>query len=181
VSFVITLEPVSELTIRPAVDAINSFEFMVEPVLLLRVDWSPSPPVPEHYFVLRAPFLERPWDEFNLSWSYCKNVLINIGGFVPLGFFFCAYFASVRRFDQAALTTIVLVGVVSLTIEVLQAFLPTRDSGMTDIITNTLGTGIRTALYSSTSVQAIFATVGLGGLYQPVFRDRSASLSGYLQ
>jgi hypothetical protein len=38
VSFVITVEPVSEPTLRAAVDAINSFEFMVEPVLLLRVE-----------------------------------------------------------------------------------------------------------------------------------------------
>jgi homoserine dehydrogenase len=38
VSFVITVEPVSEPTIRRAVEAINSFEFMVEPVLLLRIE-----------------------------------------------------------------------------------------------------------------------------------------------
>jgi predicted amino acid-binding ACT domain protein len=38
VSFVITVEPVSEPTIRRAVDAINSFDFMVEPVLLLRIE-----------------------------------------------------------------------------------------------------------------------------------------------
>jgi homoserine dehydrogenase len=38
VSFVITVEPVSEPTIRCAVDAINSFEFMVEPALLLRAE-----------------------------------------------------------------------------------------------------------------------------------------------
>jgi homoserine dehydrogenase len=37
-SFVITVEPVSEPAIRAAVDAINAFEFMVEPVLLLRVE-----------------------------------------------------------------------------------------------------------------------------------------------
>jgi hypothetical protein len=122
--------------------------------------------IPEHYFVLQAPFLELPWDEFNPSWSYCKNVLINIGGFVPLGFFFCAYFASVRRLDRAVLATIALGGVVSITIEVLQAFLPTRDSGMTDIITNTLGTGIGARLYNCGSVQALLATVGLGGLRQ---------------
>jgi len=38
VSFVITVEPVSEPVIRRAVDTINSFEFMIEPVLLLRID-----------------------------------------------------------------------------------------------------------------------------------------------
>lgn len=108
--------------------------------------------IPEHYFVLHPPFLRSPWDEFDPSWSYIKNVLINIGGFVPLGFFFCAYFSSVRRFNRAVLATIVLGGLVSLTIEVLQTFLPTRDSGMTDIITNTLGTAIGAALYSFVGV-----------------------------
>jgi VanZ family protein len=123
--------------------------------------------IPEHYFVLQAPFLEPPWDEFNPSWSYFKNALINIGGFVPLGFFFCAYFASVRRLERAVLITIVLGGVVSLTIEILQASLPTRDSGMTDIITNTLGTGIGAMLYSCESVQALLiTTVGREGLRQ---------------
>jgi homoserine dehydrogenase len=38
VSFVITVEPVSEPVIRSAVDVINAFEFMVEPVLLLRIE-----------------------------------------------------------------------------------------------------------------------------------------------
>jgi homoserine dehydrogenase len=37
-SFVITVEPVSEPTVRRAADAINQFGFMVEPVLLLRVE-----------------------------------------------------------------------------------------------------------------------------------------------
>ncbi len=119
--------------------------------------------IPERYFVLHAPFLELPWDEFEPSWGYCKNVLINIGGFVPLGFFFCAYLSSVQRLDRAVLATIVLGGVVSFAIEVLQAFLPTRDSGMTDIFTNTLGTGIGAILYNCNSVRALFAIVGLGG------------------
>jgi homoserine dehydrogenase len=37
-SFVITVEPVSEPTIRRAVESINLFGFMVEPVLLLRIE-----------------------------------------------------------------------------------------------------------------------------------------------
>jgi len=135
--------------------------------------------IPERYFVLHAPFLRRPWDEFELSWSYCEHILINIGGFVPLGFFFCAYFSSVRRLDRAVLATIVFGGLVSFTIEVLQAFLPTRDSGMTDIVTNTLGTGIGAMLYSCKSVQALFAKVGFGGLLgQTVSNDSYAGTRG---
>jgi homoserine dehydrogenase len=38
VSFVITVEPVSEPTVRRATDQINGFGFMVEPVLLLRME-----------------------------------------------------------------------------------------------------------------------------------------------
>ena len=38
VSFVITVEPVSEPVIRRAVDTIDAFDFMVEPVLLLRIE-----------------------------------------------------------------------------------------------------------------------------------------------
>jgi len=37
-SFVVTVEPVSEPIIRRAVDIINAFEFMVEPILLLRIE-----------------------------------------------------------------------------------------------------------------------------------------------
>ena len=132
--------------------------------------------IPEHFFVLHAPFLERPWDEFQPSWSYWKNVLINIAGFVPLGFVFCAYFVSVRRMNRAVFATIALGAAISLTIEVLQAFLPTRDSGMTDIITNTLGTGIGAMLCNCESVQVLLATVGLGGKRQPVSRDRATSV-----
>ena len=122
--------------------------------------------IPERFLVLHAPFLATPWNEFQPSWSYWKNVLINVAGFVPLGCFFCAYFVSVRHLDRAVLATIFLGGVVSLTIEVLQGFLPTRDSGMTDIITNTLGTGIGAMLYSCESVQSLLSTAGLEGLRQ---------------
>jgi len=128
--------------------------------------------IPERYSVLHKAFLQPPWDDFDPSWGYCQNVLINIGGFIPLGFLFCAYFASVRRLNRALLATVVLGGVVSLAIEVLQGFLPTRDSGTTDIITNTLGTGIGAMLYSCDSVQAVLATVGFGGRHCPKRADQ---------
>jgi hypothetical protein len=96
--------------------------------------------IPERFFVLHEEFLERPWDEFRNDWGYWQDVAINIGGFIPLGFFFCAYFSAVWKVKRAIWLTIVLGFAVSLTIEVLQSFLPTRDSGMTDLINNTLGT-----------------------------------------
>lgn len=103
--------------------------------------------IPGRYTILHEKFLEPPWSEFHEHWGYWKNVLINIGGFVPLGFFFCAYLTIANRFSRPQLVTIILGAAVSLTIEILQAWLPTRDSGMTDLITNTLGSYIGVMLY----------------------------------
>jgi VanZ family protein len=103
--------------------------------------------IPYRYQILREKFLEPPWKEFNRRWSYWKNVGINIAGFIPLGFFFCAYLTLAGKISRPALVTVILGAAVSVSIEVLQAYLPTRDSGMTDIITNTLGTGLGVILY----------------------------------
>lgn len=102
--------------------------------------------IPKKYMVLDEKFLEPAWKEFRWDWGYWKNVLINIGGFIPLGFF-CYAHLSARRMKAPALATILLGAAVSLTIEVLQAFLPTRDSGTTDLITNTFGTYFGVMLY----------------------------------
>jgi hypothetical protein len=103
--------------------------------------------IPERYMILREKFLEPPWKEFHRHWGYWKNVLINIGGFIPLGFFFCAYLTLAKHVRRPALLTVIFGAATSLTIEVLQAYLPTRDSGMTDLMTNTLGAAIGVMLY----------------------------------
>ncbi|HME01168.1 MAG TPA: VanZ family protein [Terriglobia bacterium] len=125
--------------------------------------------IPEDYQIVDEKFLEPPWREFKASRGYWKNALINIVGFIPLGFFFCAYLSSARRIKRAALATIVLGAAVSLTIEVLQAYLPTRDSGMTDIITNTLGTSLGAMLYGWGPARALFTRV-LNGVSFGVLR-----------
>jgi hypothetical protein len=117
--------------------------------------------IPEHFFVLDETFLERPWDEFRPGWHYWKDVAINIIGFIPLGFFFGVYFSKVRKLKYSIAVTIAFGFAVSLTIEVLQAFLPTRDSGMTDLITNTFGTAVGVMALRHRAVQALVAVAGI--------------------
>jgi hypothetical protein len=44
--------------------------------------------IPERYLILHQIFLKPLWKEFELSWDYLEDVLTNIAGFIPLGFFF---------------------------------------------------------------------------------------------
>ena len=115
--------------------------------------------IPERYTVFDEKSLEPPWDEYDPSWSYLNNVLINIGGFIPLGFVANAFFSSVGRIKRAVLFTILLGCSTTFTIEVLQAFLPTRDSGMTDLITNTFGTYLGVVAYHYRPVRALYVAI----------------------
>jgi len=100
--------------------------------------------------VLDKIFLEPFWKEFSMSRRYWNAAFKNIVGFIPFGFCFCACL-SARKVRRAALATVILGGLVSLTIEILQAYLPTRDSGTTDLFTNTLGTYIGVIAYRAVS------------------------------
>ncbi len=103
--------------------------------------------IPEEYKVADKITLEPFWTEFSMSRSYWSAALKNIVGFVPLGFCFYGYLSTWAPDKRAMLLTVLLGTAVSVTIEILQAFLPTRDSGTTDILTNTLGTWIGVGVY----------------------------------
>lgn len=140
-----------------SVSALYIFAERAGSVVRNQVTSAPDLYIPERFRVVGQAFLAPPWKEFSPGWSYCKDVIINIAGFVPLGFFFCAYLTRLRRRNRAAFETILIGGAISLAIELLQAYIPTRQSGMTDVITNTLGTGIGTVLYQCKPAQAFMA------------------------
>jgi VanZ family protein len=140
--------------------AVYTFDERTGRVVHNLINSEPDLYIPDHFKVLHQLILERPWEEFHPDWHYCWDLLINIGGFVPLGFFFCAYFSS-RRIRRPVLTTIILGGAVSLTIEVLQAYIPTRSSGVTDLITNTIGTAIGAIVFSRKLGRSLLVTFGI--------------------
>lgn len=73
-----------------------------------------------------------------------SDVTLNIVGFIPFGGLLVIYARSSDvGSNLKAIITAVLAGfLVSLVIELLQVFLPTRDSSMLDLINNTVGSGI---------------------------------------
>jgi VanZ family protein len=115
--------------------------------------------IPARYKLVHQLFLQPFWHEYKPTGSYGKDILINIVGFMPLGFLFYAYWSTVRPIRRAALVTTVLGFAVSLTIEVLQSQIPVRDSGTTDLITNTLGTFLGVQLYGWSPARTILARI----------------------
>jgi VanZ family protein len=97
--------------------------------------------MPDRYLVVADVFLSPPSLEDHL------DIIANIIGFIPLGFTLCGYLTFYRRKGTGIVATIFICGIFSLLIESLQWFLPTRDSDMTDVITNTFGGATGALLY----------------------------------
>ena len=101
--------------------------------------------IPPGFQIPYPRFLELPWKESGgHDW---KDIVINIAGFIPFGFFLFSFLYSSRYSSRSGLMTIASGAVVSLTIEVLQWYLPSRDSSMTDLINNVIGTCLGAASY----------------------------------
>jgi VanZ like family/Concanavalin A-like lectin/glucanases superfamily len=111
--------------------------------------------IPTRYFILHPGFMLAPWSEYRPDWGYWKDIGVNIAGFVPFGFCVFAYLSSMRVIRRPGATTVLLGFFASFTIEFLQAFLPTRNSGTTDLITNTLGTAIGVMVCLSPIAQTV--------------------------
>jgi len=117
--------------------------------------------IPKNYFIMQPGFLVPFWREYHANWEYVQDVAINVFGLVPLGFCFCALFAWRIGVRHSLLYATIFGFCVSLTIEILQAYMPTRISGTTDLITNTSGTALGAWLYLHAHAQGWFERLGL--------------------
>ncbi len=99
----------------------------------------PSLKVPASFTVPHKAMLTSAVKEFEPNRLYVEDVIANIVGFIPLGMILGVYFSFAHSRYQAILYATLAGGFLSFIIEVLQAYIPRRVSGTTDIITNTLG------------------------------------------
>ena len=104
--------------------------------------------IPKRYQVMGKTVLQPFWTEFEMTRNYWGAAFKNVVGFIPLGYCFYAFLIALLPGKRVTLLTVCLGTAVSFTIEALQAFLPTRDSGTTDLFTNTIGTWAGVALYN---------------------------------
>lgn len=100
--------------------------------------------IPPHFRALWSTVLALPWHERVLSRSFVSDVTINLVGFLPFGFAFASWFQDKGwgRSRYRIIWILLLGAGVSLLIELLQFYLPTRTSSLTDVLCNTLGAGL---------------------------------------
>ncbi|HLX86785.1 MAG TPA: VanZ family protein [Terriglobales bacterium] len=118
----------------------------------------PDLEIPSTFRIPHKALLRSPIREFEMTWRYLGDVLLNIAGFVPVGFLLCAFFALTRPRKNAILYAVLAGGILSFAIEVTQAYIPQRVSGVTDIITNTLGSALGAWLAQPNLVRAVLRT-----------------------
>jgi VanZ family protein len=97
--------------------------------------------IPKKMEVLEKKILSPPWQDFRLDRNNLEDILLNVFGFMPLGFFL---FAALNRRDGHSMKHGVLIAVilccgVSLFVEIVQAWIPPRSSSVIDLISNTFG------------------------------------------
>jgi VanZ family protein len=105
--------------------------------------------IPPKFKALKKTILVPPWKDFRMNRSYLTDMLTNTIGFIPFGFFFSAYLwiRKPRPIYRLFIISFLFSACISLTIELVQVYLPTRSSQLMDVITNILGTAIGVVLF----------------------------------
>lgn len=107
--------------------------------------------IPARMTILTKEFLTAPFVNEGNRPSLLQDMIINLVGFVPLGFLLSALMCHGRRpsLRRRLAWTMLACGAVSLAIELAQAWIPTRSSQMLDLMLNTLGAGLGVLLHAA--------------------------------
>jgi hypothetical protein len=99
--------------------------------------------IPSRMQILKKKFLDPSWMRFTLNSSFFSDFVVNLLGFVPLGFVLTIVIGGSNRSSDwhVLMITAALCFVFSLSIEVAQAWIPSRSSSLMDLVLNTLGGG----------------------------------------
>jgi hypothetical protein len=105
--------------------------------------------MPPRFHALQKEILVPPWQDFQFNLSYFEDIGVNVLGFIPFGFLILAYLSNKKITSTGCLyiITIFFGSLLSLAIELLQVYLPTRSSQLMDVFTNILGTFLGTILF----------------------------------
>ena len=97
--------------------------------------------IPPRMHVIKKRFLVADWHKTTKNDGFFQDAVINLLGFVPLGFVFTFTFSKAGSGlgKHAVLLTAASGVTVSLVIEILQAWIPTRSSDAFDLFFNTMG------------------------------------------
>jgi hypothetical protein len=105
--------------------------------------------IPKRMTVFKMNFLESSIEDLRINSGFVIDFIINLLGFMPFGFFFSALLF--RRRGKFPIYFILMAGsagfLLSLFIEVAQAWLPSRNSSIFDLVLNTTGTLLGAMLF----------------------------------
>jgi VanZ family protein len=108
---------------------------------LIKLPTNQSLHLPERLVALEKRFLELPWASLKWDRKAVLDIVINIVGFIPIGMVVYGFVNSLagpsNRHGQAV--AIMLCLILSLFIELTQAFIPSRISSLRDLLLNTFG------------------------------------------
>ena len=105
--------------------------------------------IPKRIQILEKRILSSPWIDLKLNKSFIQDFVINLVGFIPLGFILSATFIELGGTlkKRVILITVVLCFTISLIIEVVQGWMPSRSSQILDLMLNTGGSLIGVMTY----------------------------------
>ncbi|HAA03083.1 MAG TPA: hypothetical protein DCE18_06905 [Syntrophobacteraceae bacterium] len=114
--------------------------------------------VPLVFVPLHRTILACSWDFAQHRWSTVQDVAINVVGFMPFGLL--AFLLLSGRGHLSRGRTFVLVTILGLTLSVAiewaQAYLPSRDSSLIDVVCNGVGTALGAAMVLPPRVRRVF-------------------------